>query len=159
MKSVCILVCIWFPLLMMEAHAQDFEGDSIYYTPIPIKVEKKSTHKTIFRDTVQNDQQFTYFFNLQVGNLIGCTNCDVGKEVTFTTSTTHGVIIGKKLRVGAGIGFDSYYNWQTMPLFGSASWDLFGTKNTNAVFLQANYGWAQAWQNKSARGYGFTDAT
>jgi hypothetical protein len=86
-----------------------------------------------------------YFFNVQMGSLIGCNNCGNGRDVTFTTATTHGVTIGKKLRTGLGIGFDSYANWQTLPVFGSVSFDLIGNKKSNAVFVQLNYGWAHPW--------------
>jgi len=128
---------------------QDFESDSVYYTPIPKTVEASTTPKKIFRDTVKNDRKFEYFFNVQSGPLVGCSKCELGKAVTFSAATTHGVTIGKKLRTGFGIGFDTYYDWQTLPIFGSVSWDLLGTKNTQALFVLATYGWSSSWHTRS----------
>ena len=88
--------------------------------------------------------------------MIGCKDCVKGKEVTFTSSTIHGITIGKKLRAGVGLGFDSYAVWQMMPLFGSASWDFIGTRNTPALFVQLNYGWSRAWRIQTPMDYGFT---
>lgn len=128
---------------------QDFEADSIFYTHIPKKIETKPAPRKIFRDTLQNDQRIGYFFNVQSGAMIGCNDCEFSKEVTFSAATTHGITIGRKLRTGIGIGFDSYFEWTTMPIFGSLSWDLLGTKNTQALFVQANYGWSNSWIKKS----------
>ena len=157
MRNTFIFVLLTILITTIKTLAQDFDGDSIYYTPIPTHTEKQGAHKSVFHDSIMNDQRFAYFFNLQVGTLIGCNNCSAGKEITFTSSTTHGIAIGKKLRAGAGIGLDSYYSWNTMPMFGSVNWDLIGTKNTNAVFVQFNYGWAEGWRNKSLQDYGLVN--
>ena len=98
--------------IVLDIHAQDFDGDSIYYTPIPRHMSRQKSPKPVFRDTLSSQAFITYFFNLQVGTLIGCSDCDKPKEVTLTSSTTHGVSIGKKLRAGIGIGFDTYGNWK-----------------------------------------------
>lgn len=89
-------------------------------------------------DSIVSTKKFEYFFYLQSGTLIGCNECSRGKELTFTGATVHGVKIGNRLRLGGGIGYDSYYGWNIMPVFGSASWDLFAKKN--AFFVQFNYG-------------------
>ncbi|MBS1505488.1 MAG: hypothetical protein JSS79_02470 [Bacteroidetes bacterium] len=86
-----------------------------------------------------------YFFAVQAGTLIGCSSCDQGKDVTFSGSTVHGLTIGRKLRAGLGVGIDSYQNWQTLPVFFMASWDVIGNKNKNALFLQMTYGAAHPW--------------
>ncbi len=112
--------------------AQNYEADSVYYTPIP-KPQPKT--RKVKAEVELPTKLFSYFFNLQMGGLFG-------KEVTFTTTSVHGVTIGKKLRVGFGIGYDYYKNWQTTPVYGMASWDLIGNRNKNAVFLQMAYGWA-----------------
>jgi hypothetical protein len=151
MNIKSLVIFVGFVLTSQVIRAQNFDGDSIYYTPIP----KNETDKKVSSESI-DDKLFIYFFNLQVGPLIGCNNCGERKEITFTASTIHGITIGKKLRTGLGIGLDSYYSWQTMPLFASASWDLFGTKNTNALFIQFNYGWAKPWLNESAQtSYGY----
>jgi len=104
-------------------------------------------------DSSLKRSKVTYYFTFGMGAMIGCEQCHTtGKTASFTTSTVHGVRIGRKGSVGAGIGFDAYENWKTLPLFGSGSWDLFG--KTNKVFVQLNYGYASAWINKDAQAYG-----
>jgi len=93
----------------------------------------------------RSSNRVEYFFNIQTGALIGCNECDKGKEFTFSAATVQGITIGKKFRTGIGLGFDSYQNWQTIPLYGMASWDLIGNKTKNALFVQINYGWAHPW--------------
>ncbi len=128
--------------MAMEAVGQNYDADSIHYTPIPKpKLKKKKAGK----DQYQSSKKIEYFFNLQMGSLVGCNDCGKGKELTFTAATVHGITIGKKLRTGIGMGFDSYQNWQALPVYGLISWDLIGNKNKNAVFLQMAYGWAHPW--------------
>ena len=116
--------------------SQESNLDSVYYTPIakPKPKLKESASKLI-----------EYFFNVQTGALVGCNDCNKGKDFAFSTAIVQGVAIGNKLRVGAGLGLDSYQNWQTLPLYGMASWDLIGSKTKNALFIQMNYGWAHPW--------------
>ena len=113
------LVIVGILIAINPTHAQNFEGDSIYYTPIPKGIETRSTEN---KDNLSG-KFIGYFFNVQVGPLVGCSNCGQRKEITFTSSTVHGLMIGRKLRAGAGIGFDAYYLWQTLPVFGSAELD------------------------------------
>lgn len=91
------------------------------------------------------NRKLQYFFYLQSGVMIGkvdvpewCSDCDEIREVTFSATTIHGVKWGN-LRVGGGLGFDSYYGWNTVPVMGSVSWDLRGKKK-NALVVQMNYG-------------------
>lgn len=156
MRSIFLLFT--FILATVRIQAQNYDADSIYYTTIPVAKAKQHHNKRVFQDTIKNDELFTYFFILQAGTLVGCNDCSEGKEITFTSSTIHGVMIGKKLRAGLGIGLDSYYAWHTMPVFGSLTFDVFGTKNTSAIFVQFNYGWSKAWLNKTYQDYGYQDA-
>ena len=109
----------------------------------------------VVSDTSLRKSNVTYYFTFGMGAMIGCEQCKVtGTTASFTTSMVHGVRIGRKGSVGAGIGFDAYENWKTLPLFGSASWDLFG--KSNKVFVQLNYGYGSAWINKAdAKAYGY----
>lgn len=159
MHSVKLTLTVLFLLLVVTAtEGQDFDADSIYYSAIPKTVPVNTHPKRIFTDTTRHDNGIHYFFNVQVGPLVGCNDCSLGKEVTFTSSTLHGVTIGRKLRTGIGAGFDSYYSWQTLPLFGSVSWDLIGTKNTQAIYLQLQYGWSiLAWRKELPWDYGSTN--
>jgi len=151
MKNVFITSLLVFATVVCKA--QDYAADSVYYSPIPKTEIGKQKKKGITTEEIQMDKKLTYFFTIQSGALIGCKDCSFKKEVSFSASTIHGVTIGRKLRIGAGIGFDTYQNWQTMPLFGSVSWDLFGNRNKNAFFVQFNYGWAKAWASGLTNNY------
>jgi hypothetical protein len=84
-------------------------------------------------------KKFAYFNTFMAGGLMG----ESGKGTGLTLSTTHGVRLSR-LAFGAGVGFDSYFDWKTLPVFGSISYD-FGKVRSNAFFLQVNAGYAEAW--------------
>lgn len=138
MRICLIILLLGFAFV---SGAQNYDADSVLYTPMP----KNGAKKIKLVDEEKNTKVVGYFFNVQFGSLIGCNNCGQGRDATFSAATVHGVTIGKKLRGGVGIGFDAYANWQTLPIFGSVSWDLIGNKNKGALFLQLNYGWAHPW--------------
>ncbi len=127
MKNGCLL---FFGLIAcVYGHAQNLNADSI------------------------KQNKIEYYFQFQMGALVGCTFCNQGKEISFSGSTTHGIKIGKRLRVGAGVGLDSYFNWNTVPAFGSVSWDFPGKRN--ALFFQFTYGKSlSAWPAQSRFEYG-----
>jgi hypothetical protein len=79
-----------------------------------------------------------YFNNFLAGGLLG----DEGQGTGFSISTTHGVRVNR-LALGAGVGYDSYYDWRTIPVFGSVSYDFAKVKR-NAFYLQVNAGYAHA---------------
>ncbi len=109
------------------------------------------------QDTTVSAKGPEYFFFVQSGTLVGCYDCSKGKELSFTAATVHGIKVGKRLRVGGGLGFDSYYGWNIMPVFGSASWDLFSKRN--AFFIQLNYGGAlKSWKHSQFDEYGYQGA-
>ena len=96
-----------------------------------------------------------YFFNVQSGALVGCSDCRIGKQISYSFSTLHGVKIKKRLRVGASTGLDSYFDWNVIPLYGIAIWDLFRGKE-NAFFLQFGYGHSlKVWRTFGYDEYGF----
>jgi hypothetical protein len=108
-------------------------------------------------DSMVHSKRYEYFFLVQSGTLIGCNDCSKGKELSFTAATVHGIKIGKRFRVGGGLGVDSYYGWNIMPVFASASWDLFSKRN--AFFIQMNYGGAlKSWKHSQFDEYGFQGA-
>jgi hypothetical protein len=139
-------------LVHIELNAQDnIDKDSVYNTLIP---KETSPKKTEINKTENYGNKINYFFTISSGALVGCQDCKSGSEVTFSSSTIHGITIGKKLRIGMGLGYDSYNLLQTTPLFGSISWDLIGDKNKNALFLQFSYGGASVWRNSQDE-YGY----
>jgi hypothetical protein len=147
--GITLIIC--FPKTFV--FAQNYDSDSVYYSPIVKQPIAKDQSKESRHGYLIERKKFSYFFTMQSGALIGCKDCSFKREVSFGASTIQGVRIGNKLRLGAGLGFDTFQNWQTLPVFGSASWDLFGNKNRNALFIQFNYGTAKAWPNKSTVGY------
>jgi len=80
-----------------------------------------------------------YYVQVQAGALIGCDYCGKGKEITFSGAVIQGIKINT-VRVGVGLGHDSYRDWNTAPIFLSASWDA--VKHKNALVIQVNYGTA-----------------
>lgn len=161
MSSKTLTVILLVIVQGLSVYAQDFDADSIYYTPIPRTVEQPKKANGFVAptqpdETPVDERLATYFFNIQVGPLVGCSDCVADKEVSFSFSTVHGVTIGEKFRIGGGIGFDSYYDWQTMPIFASTSWDLLGTRNTHALFIQVNYGWSMPWRTEKSWEFGET---
>lgn len=90
-------------------------------------------------DVASPKKKFEYFNTFLAGALMG----ETGKGTGVTLSTTHGVRL-KRVAFGAGIGFDSYFDWKALPIFGSVSFD-FGKIKSNALFLQFNAGYAEAW--------------
>ncbi|MBL7876930.1 MAG: hypothetical protein JNL53_14780 [Cyclobacteriaceae bacterium] len=104
-------------------------------------------------DSIKIEKRITYYFYLQSGMLVGCTECKRSKEVTFSGAMVQGVTLYKRARLGLGVGFDSFYDFSTVPVFGSASWDVFAKKN--ALFLQFNYGIPlKVWDHKLYDEYG-----
>lgn len=122
------------------ASAQNYDADSVLYSPI-----EKQKSKKIQLVNDRDARTVNYFFNVQMGSLIGCNDCGRGKDVTFSAATTHGVTVGNKFRGGLGVGLDSYVNWQTIPVYAVVSWDVIGNKNRNAIYVQVSYGWAHPW--------------
>jgi len=141
MRLAFLFVWLLITMNVMTGFSQEHnsDSDSVYYTSIP------KPKPEVDEREVKSSKRFEYFFNIQTGALVGCNDCNKGKEFTFSAATVQGVTIGNKFRTGIGIGFDSYQNWQTLPLFGMASWDLIGNKTRNAVFIQMAYGWAHPW--------------
>lgn len=146
--SIAVLLAINVTFIFTASGQNpDFDSDSIYYTPIartpPATVER---NVSVFRDTTRKNDLVGYYFDVGMGMQVGCRDCATGTEFTFATSTTHGITLGRKTRVGLGVGLNTYVGWRTLPMFGSVSYDLAGTKNTHALFVQGHYGWSFAWR-------------
>ncbi len=79
-----------------------------------------------------------YFNNFLAGALLS----EEGKGTGVTLSTTHGIRLNR-WALGAGVGFDSYFSWKAVPVFGSIMFDC-GNIKRNFVFLQLNAGYSNA---------------
>lgn len=88
--------------------------------------------------SVVSKNKVVYYNNILAGGLLG----ESGKGSGFTVSTTHGIRINR-FSIGAGVGFDSYFDWKTVPVFGTIEVD-FARLRKNAFFVQINGGYAEA---------------
>lgn len=77
------------------------------------------------------------------GAQVGCTNCDLDNKVTVSAYLINGVQFSKRFSTGIGMGFDSYEQWKTMPVFLHLSQKIVGKKN--GLSVQLNGGYAFAW--------------
>lgn len=80
------------------------------------------------------------------GAQIGCTDCDRDNKVTVSTYLINGVAFSKRFSTGIGVGFDSYEQWKTMPVFLHLSQKVIGRKN--GLSVQLNGGYSFAWMDK-----------
>ena len=98
----------------------------------------------------------SWYFTVHSGTLLA--------KRGYGTSTTASVMQGvryKRFSLGAGVGYDAYSDWRTLPLFAGASYDLAAAKK-HSFFLQMNTGYSKAWnplvegaQMEYAEGGGF----
>jgi hypothetical protein len=137
-------------LLFLLSHAQNYESDSVYHTPITKHAEAVKEVKDSIKSTIG------YFVAVSSGSLIGCKTCNGGKQITASTSVLQGITLRDRLRVGMGVGLDSYLALQTLPVYGSVSWDVIGNKKRNAMVAQFSYGWAKPMPGKTDQEYGYT---
>lgn len=161
MRAACIFSIIILLLTgwAIRTPAQDFDADSVYYTPIERKMvspskkdarDKEEPHTRAaqrlhpFRDTLRHQKLVRYFMDVRVGTLEACIDCPNNREITLTAAMVHGVTLGRKWRIGAGAGYDKYVGWDVLPVFGSVSYDILGTRNTHALFVQGLYGYGFA---------------
>ena len=152
-------VLILMPLLRSYAQDNhDFDADSVLYTPIPKPNQDLTPNKNGERVPVADGKKMGYFFSLKTGPLINCKGCSSLGQVTFSTSVLNGITLGRKFRVAAGLGYDTYRDWQMLPLFGNVSWDIFGSKNSNALYAGFSMGHSMGWYNKNLEGYGIKNA-
>lgn len=79
------------------------------------------------------------FLSIYSGGLLG----NKGDGTFLSASSVQGVRY-KRLALGIGIGYDSYFEWRTLPIFASFGYDLFSGKN-RAFFVQVNSGYSRAW--------------
>jgi len=87
-----------------------------------------------------------YTNNLMFGALFGKN----GYGTYISLNTTHGVRYGR-WTAGIGTGYDVYKDWNTLPVFGSVSYD-FAHSGEHTFFAQLNGGYAWAF-------YSVTDYT
>jgi hypothetical protein len=126
-------------------------------------------HEVFAQDEIPQTSKARYFNSFLSGGLFG----EKDKVTSFTFSTTHGIVLND-LRLGAGLGYDSYQQWRIMPLFASISYDFAEIKQNNfflmvapgyAVssyrslqYFESNFDGGRGWMLSSALGYRFSAA-
>ncbi len=83
-----------------------------------------------------------YFNSFLAGGIFGKTESGSGPSLLMT----HGVRMNR-LAFGAGVGFDSYLDWKTLPVIGSIYFDFAKIKQ-NALFILFSAGYSNAWRIK-----------
>ena len=63
--------------IVATGYSQSFEADSVFYAPL----EKPNEKKVKLNNESINPKTVGYFFNLQMGPLIGCNDCGKGNDV------------------------------------------------------------------------------
>lgn len=150
-----ITTAFLFMAVVTVTFAQKVTDDSAVYSPMPGSSKiRKSTSYSGDKEK-DNGSPKAFFISLQSGYMFGCRGCDGDNAPSSSFSVINGVKLGSKGRVGLGVGYDSYWRYQTLPLFGAISWDLLGNRNTNAWVVQLNYGYSWAWNQKTFQGYGY----
>ena len=95
-----------------------------------------------FLATGQSDSSFSrpsYFVSIHAGGLLG----KKGNGSSLSSALLSGVRY-KHFALGAGIGYDVYNEWRTMPVFGSLGYD-FARRAGNPFFVQVNAGYSRGW--------------
>jgi hypothetical protein len=101
----------------------------------------------VAQDSTTVEPRVHYYFNFMNGLMAG----EKLREVTYTASTAHGITLGRYVRIAMGVGFDTYRDWQAVPVFGQVSYDFL--RNDVPLFVQASYGWSHAWMQRESPGY------
>ncbi len=101
------------------------------------------------KDSISKLQKPHYFFSFSNGMLIGKD----ARSITYTLNTVHGISF-RRLKIGVGIGLDTYTSLQTLPLFGQVTYDILDFKGSkNSIYVQGSYGWSHAWRTGQESGF------
>lgn len=98
-------------------------------------------------DNVRTDKKKIQYTN---SFLSGALFGEKGMGNSLTFSTIHGIRFGRWM-AGAGLGYDTYSEWNVIPLIGAISFD-FDKLGRNAFYVQFNAGYTKSWQREPAEG-------
>ena len=90
----------------------------------------------------QSDSSYSdisYFVSIHSGGLLGKKAQGSSLSVSLVQGVRH-----NRFALGVGVGYDSYAEWQTVPLFASVAYDLAGRRR-GAFFVMMNTGYSDAW--------------
>jgi hypothetical protein len=80
-----------------------------------------------------------YLISIHCGGLLGKKGNGSGLTASFINGFSF-----KRFAFGVGIGYDSYTEWRTFPMFGSIGYDIAKADN-KAFYFQINAGYSKAW--------------
>lgn len=72
--------------------------------------------------------------------MVGSSESMDEKEFTVSVTTLHGIKFNSGLKLGLGVGFDTYYDLKVFPLLASVSFDQ--ERKRQGFFAQLNGGYA-----------------
>jgi hypothetical protein len=101
---------------------------AIFFTSFPALGQSDSLHSGS-----------SYFLSIHSGGLLGKKGHGSAMTVSLIQGVRH-----KRFAFGAGVGYDSYAEWRTFPIFGSVTYDL-SKVSSNKLFIQFNAGYSKAW--------------
>lgn len=93
-----------------------------------------------FAQTDSLTRKRNYFNSFFSGTLMGCGECNSGKDFTFSFITQHGVKFKSGIKLSGGTGLDVYDNWRIFPLVAGFTFDK--EKRTNGLYFHVNTGYA-----------------
>ena len=104
----------------------------LFFTAASITAYCQTDTTQLTKSKVQYYNQFSF----------GALSGKDGQGTGVMVSMINGVRINR-LAVGAGLSYDGYKNWNVVPIFGSASFDV-ARLRSSALYLQMNIGYSFA---------------
>lgn len=84
-------------------------------------------------------RQSKYYNMFASGAMIGCGQCNNGKDFTLSITTLHGIAFKSGIKVSVGTGLDTYYNWRMIPLLAGFTLDKGARQNAFLLHLNSGY--------------------
>lgn len=85
----------------------------------------------------QTPHYYNSFFS---GALIGCGDCNSGKDFSLSFVTMHGLAFDSGIKLSAGLGMDVYTDWRLFPMLIGFTIDK--EEKPNALYLHINAGYS-----------------
>ena len=91
-----------------------------------------------------------YYTSFVSGVMIGSSESADEKEFSASVLTIHGMKFNSGLKVGLGVGFDTYYDLKVYPLIASVTFDQ--EQRRHGLFIQLNSGYSIVHYTKDTEG-------
>lgn len=83
-----------------------------------------------------------YYNTFMSGALVGCGDCNRGKDFTLSFTTFHGIVWKSGVRLAVGGGLDVYNDWRMIPVLLGITYDM--QKRTQGFYIHLNSGYSFA---------------